>query len=67
MGSRIDDQALAESVETEVASALYVADSLPADIENICLDPDMDAADLKHDAMSSPQPWALGPFALSEV
>ena len=48
MGSRIDDQALVESVENEVASTLYFADSLPADIDNICLDPDMEADDLKH-------------------
>ena len=48
MGSRMDDQALVESVENEVASALYFADSLPADIGNICLDPDVDADDLKH-------------------
>ena len=48
MGSRMDEQALVESVENEVASALYFADSLPADIGNICLDPNVDADDLKH-------------------
>ena len=48
MGSRIDDQALVESVEKEVASTLYFADSLPADMDNICLDPGIEADDLKH-------------------
>ena len=60
MGSRIDDQALVESVENEVTSTLYFADSLPADIGNICLDPDMEADDLKYAlcnvTMLSPQP-----------
>ena len=63
MGSRMDEQALVESVENEVASALYFADSLPADIENICLDPGVDADDLKH-ALCNIISSALNPWAL---
>ena len=66
MGSRMDEQALVESVENEVASALYFADSLPADIENICLDPDVDADDLKH-ALCNIISSALNPWALHIV
>ena len=66
MGSRMDDQALVESVENEVASALYFADSLPADIGNICLDPNVDADDFKH-ALCNIISSALNPWALHIV
>ena len=66
MGSRINDQALVESVENKVASTLYFSDSLPADIDNICLDPNIEADDLKH-ALCNVIASVLSPWTLHVV